>query len=466
VNPIEVVIFNKYNNHSIPALTTGNYYFLDMLLKVDLWAQPFACPLRVIARNPTTDDVGVMDVDITDVPLPPVSDPILTMDTLILSPHYRDLKDFPFYYTANISGTRQAGAAVGKMFLDYFAWNKTIYPSGPPSVYDQTWIYNNFTGFIVPQSWLDVGLNWYDDPTYISAYNMWLGLGWNAYMYGYGFWGFADATSDIALAQICALMDYPVPATPGHPVHVGAAIPAYGDYSRWMAIRGIHTNKDAYWNRFSIFPGLGGSLSNLTVYGFWVNDPSVAGIGENTYKTANELLVNYFKPMDLPGTPYEDGRYVYIVEPPAGFTGFGDAGGTTVTFGNQPGGYTASQKQVLQRSARLGKTVLADQVISQVARESVDGILALEGRSLAGYKSVQVTRVDSKVSDDYTIVVFSNGVDTVAVRLDQASGKLLEFSEAPGVTGYLAGVGVAVYDGDGSPFYPTPITSLKWRPNK
>jgi hypothetical protein len=90
----------------------------------------------------------------------------------------------------------------------------------------------------------------------------------------------------------------------------------------------------------------------------------------------------------------------------------------------------------------------------QVARDSVEGILALEGRSLAGYKPVQVTRVDSKVGDDYNIVVFSNGASTVAVRLNAASGKLLEFSEASGVTGYLTGVGIAVYNGDGSPFYP------------
>jgi hypothetical protein len=69
---------------------------------------------------------------------------------------------------------------------------------------------------------------------------------------------------------------------------------------------------------------------------------------------------------------------------------------------------------------------------------------------------VQVTRVDSRVGDNYNIVVFSNGGDTVAVRLDAASGKLLEFSESANAAGYLAGVGTAVYNG-GSPFYPTSI---------
>jgi hypothetical protein len=446
VNDGSVDVINLNSGQHWQASVVENYYSLELTPSVDINAGE---TLRVIAKD-QTHSVNVTDYTVTAAEL---STKKITINP-ILNIWYRDLTDFPFY-TASVD----SGTAVGKMFLDYFVWNSSVNPEGSPSVYNQTWVYNNFTGFIVPQSWLDAGLNWYDDPTYISAYNMWLGLDWSAYMYGYNFWAHADATSDMALAQICSLMDYPVPVTLGHPVHAGAAIPAYGDYSRWMAIRGIHTNKDAYMNRYSIFPGLGGNLSNLTIYGFWVNDPAVAGVGENTYKTASEFLATYFKPMDLPGTPFEDGKYTYIVEPPAGFTGFGDAGGTMVTFGNQPSGYTASQKQAIQRAARLGKTTLVDQVISQVARESVDGILALEDRSLAGYKPVQITRVDSKVSDDYTIVVLSNGVDTVAVRLDQASGKLLEFSEAPGVTGYLAGVSVAVYNG-GSPFYPTPTSTI------
>jgi hypothetical protein len=446
-NTVTVDLVNLNNGKRWQASTDANYYSKTLVPGDDINAGQ---TLRFIAKD-AGESVNVTNHVVT-------TSEISTghiQQNLILNIHYRDLTKFPWYQAQLVPGYGlQSGAAVGKMFLDYFAWNKTIYPSGPPSVYDQTWIYNNFTGFIVPQSWIDVGLNWYDDPTYISAYNMWLGLQWNAYQYGYNFWGFADATSDIALAQICALLDYLVLATPGHPTHAGAAIPAYGDYSRWMAIRGIHTNKDAYVNRYSIFPGLGGNLSNLTISGFWINDPSVAGIGQNTYKTTTEFLTTYFKPMNLPGTPFENGKYTYIVEPPAGFTGFGDADGTTVTIAHQPGGYTASQKQVLQRAAQAGKNPFADQILYTVARESVDSILTLEGRSLAGYNPVQVTHVDSKVSDDYTIVVFSNGADTVAIRLDAASGKLLEFSESANAAGYLAGIRAAVYTGDGSPFYP------------
>jgi hypothetical protein len=272
---------------------------------------------------------------------------------------------------------------------------------------------------------------------------MLFGVGGPCVEFGYGFMAYADVNSTKMLKYVCTLIDYTVAADPGHPTHVPAAIPTGGDYSHWMVIRGIHTNKSTY-----------PVPESYTMYGFWVNDPSVDGVGENTYKTVTELTTNYFKPLTSIPSGTEKDKYTIVVEPPADFDVGADTG--TVVVGNQPGGYSASQKQVLLRAGRLGKTVVDDQVMYTVARESVDGILALECRSLAGYKSVQVTRVDSKVSDDYNIVVFSNGVDTVAVRLGRASGKLLEFSEASGVTGYLAGVVAADYYG-GNPFYPTLI---------
>ncbi|MEE8585946.1 MAG: hypothetical protein V3T83_13955 [Acidobacteriota bacterium] len=67
----------------------------------------------------------------------------------------------------------------------------------------------------------------------------------------------------------------------GHPGHVPGAFPAYGDYSNWMAVRGIHTSENA-------FP----LPANLEVFGFWINDPfpaGLGGIGENSDKTAQEF---------------------------------------------------------------------------------------------------------------------------------------------------------------------------------
>ena len=54
------------------------------------------------------------------------------------------------------------------------------------------------------------------------------------------------------------------------------AVPAYEDYSNWMAIRGIRTNK---------VPGDYSAPYDYNVHGFWVNDPNPSGIGENSYRT-------------------------------------------------------------------------------------------------------------------------------------------------------------------------------------
>jgi hypothetical protein len=378
--------------------------------------------LRVIAKD-QTHSVNVTDHTVTPTEM---STKKITINP-ILNIWYRDLKDFPFYYGEDISGVRQAGAAVGKMFLVYL--NQTMI--------SQQDVYTRFKALTPSGYWL----GWYDDPVYITAYEMMFGVGGPCVEFGYGFMAYADVNSTKMLKYVCTLIDYTVAADPGHPTHSPAAIPTGGDYSHWMVIRGIHTDKNTY-----------PVPESYTMYGFWVNDPSVDGIGENTYKTVTELTTSYFKPLTGIPSGTEKDKYTIVVEPPEDFDAGADTG--TVAVGNQPGGYTASQKQVIQRADQLGKTTLADQVMYTVARESVDGILVFEGRSLAGYNPVQVTRVDSKVGDDYTIVVFSNGASTVAVRLNALNGNLLEFSESANATGYLKGVRTAVYK-SGSPFYPT-----------
>ena len=54
----------------------------------------------------------------------------------------------------------------------------------------------------------------------------------------------------------------------------------------------------------------------LSVYGFWVNDPyPTGGIGENSYKMADDWLNTYYSVITVPDDPY-NGEYVAIVEPP------------------------------------------------------------------------------------------------------------------------------------------------------
>jgi len=90
-----------------------------------------------------------------------------------------------------------------------------------------------------------------------------------------------------------------------------AAIPIYGSYANWVAVKGCatsvnpcpepHTNP---WN-----------TPDFTVYGFWMKDPRVSGIGENTFKTAAECRVTYFLPL-VTGDAYK-GLFLQVAEPPA-----------------------------------------------------------------------------------------------------------------------------------------------------
>ena len=85
------------------------------------------------------------------------------------------------------------------------------------------------------------------------------------------------------------------------------ALPAKGYYANWMAVRGIHTDED---------PHSGGGFYGYNVSGFWINDPNSTGIGENSYKTADEWTTMYYKVITDPYYSYYDGKYITVLEPP------------------------------------------------------------------------------------------------------------------------------------------------------
>lgn len=85
------------------------------------------------------------------------------------------------------------------------------------------------------------------------------------------------------------------------------ALPAKGYYANWMAVRGIHTDED---------PHGGGGFYGYNVSGFWINDPNSTGIGENSYKTADEWTTTYYEVITDPYYSYYDGKYITMLEPP------------------------------------------------------------------------------------------------------------------------------------------------------
>lgn len=89
-----------------------------------------------------------------------------------------------------------------------------------------------------------------------------------------------------------------------------AAVPAYGTYNRWLMVKGYAASANPCpqprTNPWYTPP--------FTVYGFWIKDPSVNGIGKDTYVTADECRQNYF----LPLSTYDayNGKFVQVAEPP------------------------------------------------------------------------------------------------------------------------------------------------------
>ncbi len=93
-----------------------------------------------------------------------------------------------------------------------------------------------------------------------------------------------------------------------------AAVPIFGDtqgYSHWVAIKGAATSNNPTpeplqdpWN-----------TPDFTVYGFWIKDSLVPGIGENKYATADECRNTYFKPLNTSDS--YNGMYLQVAEPPA-----------------------------------------------------------------------------------------------------------------------------------------------------
>jgi hypothetical protein len=95
-----------------------------------------------------------------------------------------------------------------------------------------------------------------------------------------------------------------------HYLGPGAA-PAYGDYSNWMVVRGIHTDVKPTFTQGS-----------YEIYGFWMNDPynetldGPGGIGENTYKSVEQWKSLYHKVLNVNSDDTYNGTYVAVCEPP------------------------------------------------------------------------------------------------------------------------------------------------------
>jgi len=406
VNPVTVNITNLNTGRRWLASTNNYYYSLNLIIGHDVNATE---TLRYIARD-TNESVNVSDHVVTSGE---ITAGTIHLD-LILTVHYRDLKSFPFYVSQV-----DTGAMVMKMMMDYLMWNSTLNPQGPPSYYNEQTMYNNYSGGnYINGSEITSGLN-----SEVDDYHH----GW---IYGYFFAPFASTDENDVLKHICIWLDYPVNyyndirdvdvPKPGHPNHVPIAIPCYGNYNNWMVVRGIHTDKNAWL-----------PPEQLTVYGFWLNDPKAGGLGTNTYVTISRFLSTYFLNLSVPGDVY-NGKRLAITDP---YADFDQTLLSTIQINSKPlnSPLTLDEKNTIQNiQGAKGLKENSINIIIKAARQGVNNVLRYD--TIENQETFNQAHVDEKpiLKEKCWTVKFTNTVKhtSVDVWLDQ-EGRLLEFQIRP-----------------------------------
>ncbi|MCX6666369.1 MAG: PQQ-binding-like beta-propeller repeat protein, partial [Euryarchaeota archaeon] len=304
------------------------------VVKYDLYFGATNPPSKIISnQTSSTYDPGTMDYITTyywrivawDSHNVSAVGPLWKFTTEVPPGFYLNLNNFPMYPAIGPNYTQMCGPAVAQMTLNYIWWNSSNFTTPPLTFDNQTWLYQrgkeNNSNISLP---------------YLDTQGLWHVIQYNKPMpyttYGYNFNRYSNTNSSIMLKQICEWINYPIGTyggyKAGYPLHVPAVVPAYGNYSNWMAVRGFNANHSAY-----PLP------SNLTIYGFWVNDPMPNGIGANIYTTVNDWLATYYKPLQT--TDQYNGKYVAICEPPETRTD------TKLNIAPSPARFTINQKEAI-----------------------------------------------------------------------------------------------------------------------
>lgn len=293
-----------YKRTSSVYTDSDGYYTKNLILGLDIWTN---ASVDWYAAKDLPAQVGIINEYYNEVTSAGCA--LYTNDYIDTNIYYHDLPGFPFYLADRDARNENemAGAAVAQMIYNYLMWNSTENPEGVPipELDQQQYLYDTFAA-----------------GQYITGYEMWNGLNaeiddrGNGWIYGYFFNPAHNSDLDTVLRHICTWIDFPVDSyneyrevdVPklGHPNHVPVAVPFYGDYTNWVAVRGLHTDHNA-WD----YSG------PLNIYGFWVNDPvndSFYGLGGRTYLPVDTFTGDYFQILNVPGDDY-DGEYLAITDP-------------------------------------------------------------------------------------------------------------------------------------------------------
>lgn len=117
---------------------------------------------------------------------------------------------------------------------------------------------------------------------------------------GYNFGILPRTTAAETLRDISFWLSFHVPNVA--PDQVPGIIPTAGDYRHWMLVKGVVASDDPQRS------------AAYDVIGLWLHDPAVAGLGANSFTTAEEAVQTYLLPITHPDR--FQGRFVAVLEPP------------------------------------------------------------------------------------------------------------------------------------------------------
>jgi hypothetical protein len=151
---------------------------------------------------------------------------------------------------------------------------------------------------------------------------------------------------------------------------------------------------------------------NITVYGFWVNDPypaSLGGLGENSYKTLATWVSDYYHPLTTDDV--YDGKYVAIFEPPE------INENAELVIAQSPGRFSPEQRRILSQietqDSRIPPTLMSesDQVIIQAAVDGVmEELIPYDHEFAASFQKTAAGKplfIRSDIGDSYYAIPFN-----------------------------------------------------------
>jgi len=273
-----------------------------------------------------------------------------------------------------------SGAACAKMILDFEGTNITS--QAAIQMYGVAYNYSTNIGqdFIDPNGMYEV-LNNYE---VVSAYN---------------YSQYTETTQAASFNDMCYWMSYDVPNVDVSKMNMPAVVPTGGNFNNWMVVNGFRASGNPH-------------SGSYTVYGFYVMDPSLDGIGQNMFIQATPFGSSYFKP--IISSDIWNGKYVSVVEPPVN--------NQTITI-------QALQPYKCKPTTNTMRFSAAEEGLKN------SGLLLNDANAMVAMKNAKRGRIyfvnlPGRVNDYYIVTFEKDGGCVVATIIDANNGALKEVSFA------------------------------------